>query len=63
MSDELAISEKVKVVHDFREYREWQERLRNNVNVFSCRCDKKHGNGSELRNYVFKNVVGKRCSN
>ena len=34
MSDQLAISEKVKVVRDFREYREWQEGLRHNMDVF-----------------------------
>ena len=34
MSDKLAILEKVKVVRDFREYREWQDRLRHNVDVF-----------------------------
>ena len=28
------VSEKVKVVRDFREYREWQERLRHNMDVF-----------------------------
>ena len=34
MSDQLAISEKVKVARDFREYREWQDRLRHNMDVF-----------------------------
>ena len=34
MSERMAISEKVKVVCDFREYREWQERLRHNMDDF-----------------------------
>ena len=34
MSDQLEISEKVKVACDFRGYREWQERLRHNMDVF-----------------------------
>ena len=34
MSTQLAISKKVKVVHDFREYREWHDPLRYNVDDF-----------------------------
>ena len=34
MSEQLALSEKVKVVCDFREYRERQDRLRDNMDVF-----------------------------
>ena len=34
MSDQLAILGKVKVACDFRGYREWQERLRHNMDVF-----------------------------
>ena len=34
MSTQLAISKKVKVPCDFREYREWHERLRHNVDDF-----------------------------
>ena len=34
MSDQLVISEKVKGACDFREYREWHDRLRLNMDVF-----------------------------
>ena len=34
MSEQVAVSEKLKVECDFREYREWPETLRNNVYVF-----------------------------
>ena len=34
MLERMAISEKVKVACNFREYREWQDRLRHNVDVF-----------------------------
>ena len=47
-STDLAILKKVKVVCDFRKYREWQGGVRHNMDVFSCRCDEKRGNGNEL---------------
>ena len=34
MSTQLAISKKVKVTRDFREYREWHDHLRYNVDDF-----------------------------
>ena len=34
MSERTAIPEKVKVAGDFREYREWHERLRHNMDDF-----------------------------
>ena len=34
MSNQLVISEKENVACDFREYREWQDRLRHNMDVF-----------------------------
>ena len=61
-STELAILKKVKVACDFRKYREWQGGVRHNMDVFSCRCDEKRGNGNELRNYVGKKAVEKKAS-
>ena len=61
-STELAILKKVKVACDFRKYREWQGGVRHNMDVFSCRCDEKRGNGNELETMFVKKAVEKKDS-